>query len=484
MSSYTLFGVTSSYTLFGVTSSSPAWLGSMTMGLMKLFGPLSSSTLFGTLCVPFALGAAFTITPAMVVPVDYFHKHQTLAMGFVAAGSSIGTLILAPVTQIMLDALNWRTTFRIHSSSLASLVLLNCFMKPIERNKELDELKKPFLNYAGFIGINASRASYIVMAMGGATTVSRLITGKILTCQLLSRLHFKQTIFVVMGTSYLLLAHVTTIEGLYVFAVVRGLLDGAHNVMLPMLTASMVGRNKALLGWGYIAGAISITYTLGPPVAGYVKDVTGNYKMSFTMAGLPMIASGLLLFWLPWAQRTAKVASTIEQDTGSLESPTDNEEGKERVVTKTYTHPESIEALELMPLDVPDLQMKKSKGSISRDLANIRDGQFSRPRQNIGVLKKSMSLPEARKCLVGDKEATKIHSEPMIMRSADFSAVTHRSARVTKRKSGPLMTPSYPDNDSIASGETSLFHLKDMKSGISEKDYTSLAESKTGIHFV
>ncbi|XP_059152863.1 monocarboxylate transporter 12-like [Physella acuta] len=487
MNQLLIFGTVNVYSLFlvkfvkefGCSTAEAAWLGSMTFGLMKLLGPLSSSlnihlnnrvvmilgavlctlsflassfapnfmTLFGTLCVPFATGAAFTITPSVVVPVIYFRQHQSVAMGIVASGSSLGMLILAPVVQIMLDALNWRIMFRIHAGALSFLIFLNFFIKPVKRQKPISDNKKPFcasmiedltlwknrvfllwafsmaivyfgyqipnmllVSYAGFLGISASRASYIVMAMGGATTVSRLITGKILTCQLLSRLHFKQTIFVVMGTSYLLLAHVTTIEGLYVFAVVRGLLDGAHIVMLPMLTASMVGQNKALLGWGYIAGAISITYTIGPPIAGYLKDVTGNYKMPFTVAGLPMIASGLLLFWLPWAQRTEKTESLA--DIISIHDRLDEVKSDETIskrrhtISKVFPYP-VIRELELMPLDVPDI-VKSPPTSIKHTPS------FKPKRKKFNLVQKSASLPETRDIPVFGNKTPKVKSEPLI----------------------------------------------------------------------
>ncbi|XP_013078826.2 monocarboxylate transporter 12-like isoform X2 [Biomphalaria glabrata] len=554
MNQLLIFGTLNVYSLFLVkfqkefqcSTGEAAWLGSMTMGLMKLFGPLTSSlvlygnnrvvmifgavlcsvsiftssfaptfmTLFGTLCVPFALGAAFTVTPSTVVPVDYFHKHQALAMGFVAAGSSVGTLILAPLIQIMLDELNWRLTFRIHSSSLASLVLLNFLVKPIEKDKAEDEIKKPFLksviqdlalwknrvfqlwafsmaivyfgyqipnillaSYAGFLGISASRASYIVMAMGGATTVSRLITGKILTCQLLSRLNFKQTIFIVMGTSYLLLAHVTTIEGLYVFAVVRGLLDGAHNVMLPMLTASMVGRKKAMLGWGYIAGAISLTYTIGPPIAGYVKDLTGNYKMSFTMAGLPMIASGLLLLWLPWAQRAAK-SNAVEPTTGSLVNVELREED-----LHSHKH-SSHEELELMPIDIPDISPKPKLSGTHRKSEAVtigapfrKDLHFWHHRAE-NNLSKSLSMPEARQQLDSNKWTYRIRSEPTISikGATEEPAASPLLFPVSKRKSGPL-TASYSDSQSNRSAS---LHSKDLKS----EQETSQINSESGEHFL
>ena len=47
-----------------------------------------------------------------------------------------------------------------------------------------------------------------------------------------------------------------------------GLVDGCYVVLLPILTTSLVGLENSVLAWGFLIGTSSITFTLGPPVAG------------------------------------------------------------------------------------------------------------------------------------------------------------------------------------------------------------------------
>ena len=53
---------------------------------------------------------------------------------------------------------------------------------------------------------------------------------------------------------------------LYVITV--GLVDGCFVVLLPIMTASLIGIEKSVVAWGFLIGTCSVTFTLGPPVAG------------------------------------------------------------------------------------------------------------------------------------------------------------------------------------------------------------------------
>jgi len=56
--------------------------------------------------------------------------------------------------------------------------------------------------------------------------------------------------------------------GIVVYVVVAGLVDGCYVVLLPILTAQLMGVEKSVLAWGFMIGTCSLTFTLGPPAAG------------------------------------------------------------------------------------------------------------------------------------------------------------------------------------------------------------------------
>ena len=53
-----------------------------------------------------------------------------------------------------------------------------------------------------------------------------------------------------------------------VYVIITGLVDGCYTVLLPTLTEAFTGEDKKVLAWGILNFFASITFTLGPPVAG------------------------------------------------------------------------------------------------------------------------------------------------------------------------------------------------------------------------
>ena len=80
----------------------------------------------------------------------------------------------------------------------------------------------------------------------------------------------------------------------FIFAVLFGFLQSGCGVQESPLTAKLFG----LRSHGAILGTVSIGFTLGgtvgPLLAGYLFDMTGNYQTAFIVFG----AAGLLAFVL------------------------------------------------------------------------------------------------------------------------------------------------------------------------------------------
>ena len=53
-----------------------------------------------------------------------------------------------------------------------------------------------------------------------------------------------------------------------IYVIITGLVDGCYTVLLPTLTEAFTGEDKKVLAWGILNFFASITFTLGPPVAG------------------------------------------------------------------------------------------------------------------------------------------------------------------------------------------------------------------------
>ena len=143
-----------------------AWIGSISVNLLFLFSPVTSSlaerygvrvvTIAGGLVMSVGLflssyapslvflyisygvllgiGTSLCGTMALIVTADYFDKHLSLATGIVASGSSFGTLAFAPTLQVLVGKFGWQTTFRIMCLGGIVLAITGLVYKRVNRN--------------------------------------------------------------------------------------------------------------------------------------------------------------------------------------------------------------------------------------------------------------------------------------------------------------------------------------------------------------
>lgn len=140
-----------------------AWIGSVAYGLSMTFGPVASALvnrfghrvvmitggilcsiavfgssfvtelgqMFGSFSVIYGIGACMSISPTMTIAPNYFDKYMTLAVGLMTAGSSVGTLIMAPLSQTLIDAIGWRNTFRCFAGTCLFSAACCCLVRPL-----------------------------------------------------------------------------------------------------------------------------------------------------------------------------------------------------------------------------------------------------------------------------------------------------------------------------------------------------------------
>ena len=74
----------------------------------------------------------------------------------------------------------------------------------------------------------------------------------------------------VSGAGVLLLPNLfTTFEALMCYVVFVGFVDGCYVVLLPTLTEAFTCEDQKVVAWGILNFFASVTFTLGPVVAGW-----------------------------------------------------------------------------------------------------------------------------------------------------------------------------------------------------------------------
>lgn len=98
-------------------------------------------------CSVFAgLGFALCYTPAIVMVGCYNRERTALAYGIGLSGGGIGTFVLAPLVQLLIDLYSWRGALLVLSAFVANLCVCGALLRPItvldfKEEEETDEEK-------------------------------------------------------------------------------------------------------------------------------------------------------------------------------------------------------------------------------------------------------------------------------------------------------------------------------------------------------
>ncbi|XP_021007351.1 monocarboxylate transporter 12 [Mus caroli] len=108
-------------------------LGGLLASTGFILGSFATSLkhLYLTLGVLTGLGFALCYSPAIAMVGKYFSRRKALAYGIAMSGSGIGTFILAPVVQLLIEQFSWRGALLILGGFVLNLCVCGALMRPI-----------------------------------------------------------------------------------------------------------------------------------------------------------------------------------------------------------------------------------------------------------------------------------------------------------------------------------------------------------------
>ncbi|XP_059215652.1 monocarboxylate transporter 12-B-like [Centropristis striata] len=118
--------------LGGLLSASGLVLSSFATSLEYLYISLGILT---------GLGYALTYTPSIAMVGRYFNERKALAYGIAMSGIGIGTFIMAPAVQLLIEHYSWRGALLILGGFVSNLCVCGALMRPLEptRSKRIWE---------------------------------------------------------------------------------------------------------------------------------------------------------------------------------------------------------------------------------------------------------------------------------------------------------------------------------------------------------
>ncbi|KAL7861417.1 hypothetical protein SRHO_G00128580 [Serrasalmus rhombeus] len=122
----------------------------MVGGLLSSVGLILSSFatsleyLYLSLGVLTGVGFSFCYTPAVAMVGTYFKARKALAYGIAMSGTGIGTFILAPVVQLLIELYSWRGALLILGGLVSHLCVCGALMRPLVNPRLKQSSKREF----------------------------------------------------------------------------------------------------------------------------------------------------------------------------------------------------------------------------------------------------------------------------------------------------------------------------------------------------
>jgi len=293
-----------------------------------------------------AVGITFTgMVPHVFLISEWFASNRASAIGFVYAGSGVGILLLAPLSEWLLSHWGWARAFQTFAAivllGLLPLVLLfyrhGPYGEKLRVRKEaevggnqwttglaLRSLQFWLLFFARIfaasgttvivthqvahvvdVGYSKLLAASIFGLAGITSSFGRVIFGfiaDVLSKQAAYTLNIAMTVVGVGALMILRDASQTWL--LYVYVIFFGIGFGSRAVIFSALTADIFSGKGFGSILGYATVAVGIGGALGSWLGGALHDWTGSYLVSFALSTLVLAFSDICI-WLAAVPRVA-----------------------------------------------------------------------------------------------------------------------------------------------------------------------------------
>ncbi|XP_034169905.2 monocarboxylate transporter 2 isoform X2 [Pangasianodon hypophthalmus] len=334
------------------------------------------------------LGLSFNLQPSLTIIGKYFQVRRPIANGLAMAGSPVFLCTLAPLNQFLFDHFGWRGSFFILGAMLLNCCVAGSLMRPLNdggpHRPETNGAMKPkscengtqvqtkakrscldsvscfmdlsLFRHRGFIiylignmlmffgffapmiflapyakhrGMDEYSAASLLSALALVDMFARPGTGLLAnTPHVRPRVQYLFSFAITYnGVCHLLCPLASGYWGLVVYAVCYGVVYGMVCALLFECLMDVVGTSRFSSAVGLVTIFECCPVLLGPPIAGALVDMFGDYSYMFYMCGAVMLTSGLFLFVMNYYNYRRKDAArrAQENDTELAERNAQNE---------------------------------------------------------------------------------------------------------------------------------------------------------------
>ncbi|CAL1585259.1 unnamed protein product [Knipowitschia caucasica] len=346
-------------------------VGGAAVGLVGLLASsfvTSLGPMYFTYGIVFACGCSFAYQPSLVILGHYFKKRLGLVNGIVTAGSSVFTITLPFLLSGLLEKMGRQNTMRILCILMFVLMLAGFTYRPLMPTKKKQDGRRcprmsqlfnvniwKSLGYRIWaFGIPAALYGYFVpyvhlmkhveerfgkeankevllMCIGITSGVGRLIFGRVADyVPGVNKVYLQVSSFLVIGFMSMMIPLCDLFGGLIGVCLLMGLFDGCFICIMAPIAFELVGADDVSQAIGFLLGLMSVPMTVGPPIAGFLRDRLGSYDLAFYLAGIPPMVGGAVLCLIPWVEARRKRQEAQEREKDVTEKMLDSEKAEPR----------------------------------------------------------------------------------------------------------------------------------------------------------
>jgi predicted MFS family arabinose efflux permease len=273
-------------------------------------------------------GTAFGVligTVARATPPE--KRSQTI--GIVAAAGSLGTLVLAPIGQRLIDAFGWQAAMLAFAAIAASMVLLSLPIREASPHEELsskkqnlEEALREAMAHRGYVfmtlaffacgfqlifitthlpayleicgvapGVSATALGLIGLFNAVGTYMFGLLGARYSQKRLLAMIYLLRTLFIV-----IFLAAPISAASTLVFAAAMGFLW----LGVTPLVSGIIGRVFGLTHFNTLYGIVFLSHQVGSFFGAWMGGVVLDWRGNYDLAWGALIVIGLAAFALQW----------------------------------------------------------------------------------------------------------------------------------------------------------------------------------------
>ncbi|KAK5985334.1 MonoCarboxylate Transporter family [Trichostrongylus colubriformis] len=169
------------------------------------------------------------------------------------------------------------------------------------------------------VGLDSAHSSAVLSVFGLSNTIGRIVYGIIADHELpipygwgsnvtRNRLWMYNISLSICGLLTAFCFLFTSFLSLSLYAALHGFFLSAYICLASVILVDLLGLDKLTNAFGLLLLWQGVGTVAGPPIAGYLADISGSYNWSFVFSGINLLVSGLMMFYIPYIQKKENFA--------------------------------------------------------------------------------------------------------------------------------------------------------------------------------